>query len=129
MSTRTTKLSTTEIRLVEVELQVVKGPDKGLRAPLTEPLTLGTSAGCNVPLSDETVSGRHCEFARHGTEVVVRDLGSTNGVFVDDVRVREALPKLGSKIRLGQTTVVLPRSTGLARSSARRARCDNSSPS
>lgn len=42
-------------------------------------VTVGRSPECEVLLVNAAVSGRHCEFRRHGDQWVVADLGSRNG--------------------------------------------------
>jgi pSer/pThr/pTyr-binding forkhead associated (FHA) protein len=80
-------------------------------ADITERLVLGRDVECDVRISgDETVSHRHCEL--HLTEgiLTVRDLGSTNGTFLDGMPVPNdrALPIMNSaRLLLGNTTVVL----------------------
>jgi len=53
-----------------------------------------------IVLSDPTISRYHLEL--HCEEgVLVRDLGSRNGTFVNDVRIREAVVPIGARVRLG----------------------------
>jgi transcriptional regulator with GAF, ATPase, and Fis domain len=57
-------------------------------------------------LSDETVSRIHLEIANRAEGIKVRDLGSTNGTWLDEgVRIAEALVPSGTVIRLGRTQV------------------------
>src|SRR5437588_3616165 len=89
-------------QLIQAELVVTSGPDKGKAAPLGEgTLAVGTDPGCELVLSDSTVSARHCELSRRGEGLLLMDLGSTNGVEIDGVRVEVAMPGPGAKIRLG----------------------------
>jgi transcriptional regulator with GAF, ATPase, and Fis domain len=71
-----------------LRIEVKKGPDKGLDVDLdAEPVRIGTSEGCEVRLKDGTVSGLHVELSRTRHGVLIRDLGSTNGTFVDGRRI------------------------------------------
>jgi hypothetical protein len=64
---------------------------------------IGRSRECDVVVSDPNVSRRHAEL-RHGPEGwSVADLGSTNGVKVNDRRVEEAALRPGDRIRIGVT--------------------------
>jgi hypothetical protein len=64
---------------------------------------IGRSRECDVVVSDPNVSRRHAEL-RHGPEGwSVADLGSTNGVKVNDHRVEEAALRPGDRIRIGVT--------------------------
>ena len=70
-----------------------------------------------VPLSDNTVSRRHCEF-RPGErgEWFVRDLGSSNGTYINGQRAdRVASLKLGDQVRIGRTLMVFGNQPGVVR--------------
>jgi len=51
------------------------------------PLVIGRSAPAEIVLEGSTVSRRHCKLEKHGDSVVLTDLGSTNGTFVNGERV------------------------------------------
>ena len=52
------------------------------------PFVVGRSDQCDLSLVDQTVSRRHAEISYRGEQVTVQDLGSTNGTFVNDARVK-----------------------------------------
>ena len=52
-------------------------------------LSVGRSRNCDVPIKDPSVSRRHAELTPGGGKIVVRDLGSSNGTFVNGRRVAE----------------------------------------
>ncbi|GAC1532359.1 MAG: DUF3662 and FHA domain-containing protein [Acidimicrobiales bacterium] len=80
-------------------------PD-GTRIPIEDqPLTVGRAPQCDLVLNDPTVSKRHLEFRRQGAEVVLVDLGSTNGTRVNGAGVREHTLAEGDEIRLGATVL------------------------
>jgi DNA-binding NtrC family response regulator len=68
-----------------------------------EPRIIGRRPGCDVVLDDQKVSATHCEVvaAEHG--VRLRDLGSTNGTYVGELRVVEALLSKPCTVRCGDT--------------------------
>jgi hypothetical protein len=68
-----------------------------------DPVTLGRAGDCQVVLADPTVSKRHAELRREGTDVVIVDLGSTNGTKVNGTGVRERALADGDEIRIGAT--------------------------
>ncbi len=71
------------------------------------PLLLGSGEGCDVVLFDRAVSSRHCRI-EPGTEgIVVRDLGSRNGTFVDGVRSFVASMGPGTRLRVGRTDLLV----------------------
>ncbi|MBX3246260.1 MAG: sigma 54-dependent Fis family transcriptional regulator [Myxococcales bacterium] len=69
--------------------------------------TLGTNGDADLVLTDATVSQYHLEIASTPFGVRLRDLGSLNGTYLDDVEIKEATVPLGAKVRVGQTTLVL----------------------
>jgi len=78
----------------------------GVRHPLTRPVTsMGRGTDVDLRVDDPSVSRRHAEI-RTGTPSVISDLGSTNGIVVDDQHVRQAQLRDGSVIHLGNTTIV-----------------------
>ena len=58
-------------------------------------------------IPDASVSSHHCEIILKGNEVVVRDLDSTNGTFINGQQVTEATLKPSQILRLGQVEVRL----------------------
>jgi hypothetical protein len=74
----------------------------GSRAAIgDEVVTLGRAAECDIVLSDPTVSKRHAELRRRGGDVVLIDLGSTNGTRVNGMVVRERVLADGDNINVG----------------------------
>lgn len=71
------------------QLVVVEGAEVGRRIQLgSGTLTIGRRDDCDVQLDDPAVSGRHCElWVEHG-RLFVKDLQSTNGVFIGGERVQ-----------------------------------------
>lgn len=94
-------------------LQATAGPDKG-KAFVTgvEPTVIGTHESAEVRLTDDAVSRFHAELTREGSQLTVRDLGSRNGTRLDGVRVRDAILAVGSRLVIGETTLVLEGETG-----------------
>ncbi len=85
---------------------VVKGKDEGKELVLQKTaVSIGTLAGNDLALTDTTVSRHHAVVEERAGGYVLRDLDSTNGTFLDNVRVREAYITAGSVIRLGQTEI------------------------
>lgn len=63
---------------------------------------LGRDAACQVILDDPHISRVHAEiFTRNGNQIVIRDAGSTNGIFVNGKRVTEQVLNDGDKILIG----------------------------
>jgi hypothetical protein len=70
-----------------------------------EPLTIGRLSDCDVVLSDDSVSRRHAELRRLGGEILLVDLGSTNGTKVNGASVRERRLVDGDLITVGNTSL------------------------
>lgn len=56
-------------------------------------------------IGEGSVSGQHCEVKARGDELLVRDLNSTNGTFVGNLRVSEGIVKFGQTFRLGNVAI------------------------
>src|SRR4029453_13732004 len=71
------------------------------------PLTIGRAADNGLVLDDGRGSRHHARLqGRRGT-LVLADLGSTNGSFVNDERVTEIALGEGDRIRLGDTILLV----------------------
>jgi len=81
---------------------------KGLSHELkVERTTIGRVEDNTFQIADPSVSSHHCEILLKGTDVVVKDLNSTNGTFINGDRVSEATLKPGQTLRLGQVDLKL----------------------
>ncbi len=90
-------------------LTVIKGVDKGRRfdLPDDEPQLIGRSSEA-LDTTDQTISRRHAELTPDAGRWYIRDLHSSNGTFVNGVRVttERRMLKLGDQIRTGATLFV-----------------------
>jgi hypothetical protein len=62
---------------------------------------LGRNATNDICLSDGSISSYHCELIVSVDSIVTRDLGSTNGTFINGVAIREAVLLPGQTLMLG----------------------------
>ncbi|MFE7645389.1 DUF3662 and FHA domain-containing protein [Streptomyces phaeoluteigriseus] len=74
-------------------------------------LVLGRSTEADVRIDDPGVSRRHCEI-RTGTPSTIQDLGSTNGIVVDGQHTTRATLRDGSRIVVGNTTIIYRQAEG-----------------
>lgn len=74
------------------------GPNILLDKPI---LLLGRHPEADIQLNSRKVSRRHCCIAQVNTYLVVRDLGSTNGIRINGVRVLEGRLKPGDELTVG----------------------------
>lgn len=85
-------------------------PSREERWPIDERgLTLGTADSNDIVLDDPYASGVHARVALEQGRVMLRDLQSRNGVFVDDAKVGLAEVRDGSRIRIGTTELQVER--------------------
>ena len=88
------------------------GPDGGSQRTydITTPLViLGRGTDCDLRLVDPGVSRHHAEIRVEDDDVVLVDLGSTNGTFVNGQPVRRVALTDGTRVTLGRTTLVFRR--------------------
>lgn len=110
IQSRITDLSVDEVEAVKslpsgaALLVVRRGPDLGARFLLDEEATIaGRHPEVNIFLDDVTVSRRHAEFIRRGTQFSVRDMGSLNGTFVSGKRINGEVPlEEGVEVQVGK---------------------------
>ena len=67
-----------------------------------ERTTVGRMEENTFQIADASVSSRHAEILLRGTELLIRDLNSTNGTFINGDRITEAVLKPGQILRFGQ---------------------------
>lgn len=81
------------------------GPDLGRRTPLPKPpYVVGRDGGADLLIGRDSVSRRHAEIERGADgRWAVRDLGSTNGTFVNEERVGRTHLRDGDQLRFGDT--------------------------
>lgn len=66
-------------------------------------IRIGAMEDNDLTISDDTVSRYHCKIIQEDNAYVLLDLGSTNGTFINRVRIREAFLKPGCTVHLGQS--------------------------
>ena len=98
--------SRASVDLPLVELVVIDGADRGNLVRCAESvIRIGTGPSSDLRLTDKTVSRLHAEVLVEPSGIKLRDCGSTNGTYVDEVPVRDADLRDGATIRLGATTL------------------------
>lgn len=76
--------------------------------------TIGRLEDNTFQIADPSVSSHHCEIFMRGDDVVVQDLNSTNGSYINGEKITEAVLKPGQTLRLGQVELRLDTGTGPA---------------
>ena len=98
----------TRTPLVRCEIRVISGTDQGLSYPIREEIiTVGRSPRNNLVLKDPSVSSFHLKITPKEKGVELQDVGSTNGTYVEDHLVLNAVIPMGSEIKIGETILIL----------------------
>jgi DNA-binding NtrC family response regulator len=104
-----------EVGPFHVEVGSEDGDTQVLELALGQAVTLGSGPGGGLRLADRTVSARHCELSVDEQGVLVRDLGSKNGLYFGGARVPQArLDTGGASFVIGRSTVSVRPARGAA---------------
>jgi hypothetical protein len=80
--------------------------------------SLGRDAGNDFTIADPSVSSCHCQIVVGEDGAIIKDLGSTNGTFINRAPVREATLQAGQIVRLGAVEIVFEDGSPAAKSNA-----------
>jgi len=67
-----------------------------------ERTTVGRVEDNTFQIADQSVSSHHAEIVLVGSDILIRDLGSTNGTFINGEKIAEMILKPGQVLRFGQ---------------------------
>jgi len=97
-------------------LHVIAGPDKGQRYQISDAFTtlLGRGRHANSQLTDTSVSRVHCEIEIRNRRILLTDLDSAGGTFVNNQRVSECELKDGDTLGIGNTQLRVEKPVGEA---------------
>jgi hypothetical protein len=95
--------------MLQYVLRFVAGKDQGREFPLPPDLTIviGRVSDVDILLLDEKVSRKHAKISTHRGQVIIEDLASRNGTFVNGARIRSTELKEGDQILIGTSTMKL----------------------
>ena len=71
-----------------------------------ESTVIGRGQQADIQVIDEGISRRHAEIVHEGGQIVIRDLGSTNGTYCNGDKIGEHQLSDGDKIQVGSTTIL-----------------------
>ena len=91
----------------KVVLRGVSGSHFGRIVPIRTRLTIGRGSECDLVLDEPEMSRRHAVIENAGDGVYLRDLGSSNGTFVNGVQVRDAVLHPGDQIAFDRNRFLL----------------------
>jgi len=69
--------------------------------------TVGRVEDNMFQVAEPSVSSHHCEILKEGNKVIIKDLNSTNGTFINGEKITESELKPGQMLRLGQVEIQL----------------------
>lgn len=86
-----------------VRLKVMHGPSAGKEIKISKaPFVIGRQDDCHLRPKSDAISRRHCELVFGESQVIIRDLGSKNGTYVNGDRVvGDRVLKLGDHLKVG----------------------------
>ena len=89
---------------MDAKLVVVGGDAKTTEIQLKLPTVIGRGKDCKVRLQHPLISRQHCEIFEASGQLMVRDLGSLNGTFINNERITEAALPAGQLLTVGAVT-------------------------
>jgi pSer/pThr/pTyr-binding forkhead associated (FHA) protein len=112
-------------------LRFISGKYQGGEFPLRmeREIVIGRSSDLDMVLVEDMVSRKHAKIATTGGSVVIQDLGSTNGTFVNGEKVKKIRLKEGDRILIGTSIIKLvsvdPNSVGFQTEAEARAKLES----
>ena len=93
-----------------LRVQTAAGLKSGAAYDLSEGALLGRGDQADIRLEDTFASSQHARLAPHGEVMVLEDLGSTNGTYLNDEPLRGPQPlHAGDRIRIGDSQFTFER--------------------
>ena len=89
---------------MQAKLVLVDGESKAQEIRLRLPMIVGRGKGAKLQLPHGLVSRQHCELYEADGKLMVKDLGSLNGTYVNNERITEAVVPNGQLITIGGVT-------------------------
>ncbi len=100
---KTRKLPTSFSDSPQVRIRWATPKGQTLDHELRSSVVIGTHPDCGIRVADSFVSGHHCALMPTRKDLILRDLGSTNGVWIGPLRIVEAALYDGCEFRVGST--------------------------
>jgi pSer/pThr/pTyr-binding forkhead associated (FHA) protein len=94
-------------------IKILTGKKKGQRIPiLKKRIQIGRESSCEICLSDDGVSKNHAEISFYNKKIFVTDLNSQNGVFVNELKVKQSPLNFTDKLIVGRVVMGLESALG-----------------
>lgn len=92
---------------LKIFLEVIEGPDRGLKHEIVQTMTSMGRKGTDLVLNDSTISSRHASLEVHREDILLYDNNSTNGTLVNGEKISSCPLKNMDEIQLGETKLLL----------------------
>ena len=93
---------------MDVKLLFMKKADQWKEFPVTRSVTVvGRGEDCDLRVPLPIISRRHCEISVSEDAVRVKDLGSSNGTYVNNERTKQGELKAGDRLQIGPVIFIL----------------------
>src|SRR5215207_4780200 len=89
----------------------IQDEEQARNVPISGTLTIGSKKAASVIVEDATVSAVHVEATALPDGVILRDVGSTNGMWTGGGRINEVWGSEGTVVTIGHTTIVVRSNT------------------
>lgn len=90
-----------------ISLAVLQGPDQGTIHAITKAVVVIGRTDADIVLNDSEVSRRHAQLEVKGGVIILRDLKSTNGTYLNEQHVTATEIESNTEFRVGGTTFML----------------------
>ena len=81
------------------------GQEQSVHELVKPKMVVGREAGCDIHIDNLGISRNHCAFVNKGEAFLVQDLGSSNGTYVNGLKITERFLNDGDEIIIGKYTL------------------------
>jgi len=89
-----------------VTFQIISGMEQGRIIQLTPPVSIGREEDNHLRINDDRVSRCHAKVQEDSGQIILMDIGSTNGTRVNGLPVQMRVLQIGDQISVGRTVLV-----------------------
>ncbi|MFT7222000.1 MAG: pSer/pThr/pTyr-binding forkhead associated (FHA) protein [Candidatus Azotimanducaceae bacterium] len=83
------------------------GPERGQVIPVVERVEIGRALECDISILEPALSRKHCELEVDGKKLMIRDLGSVNGTWVNASKIDEVELKDGDRLQFDKVRFIV----------------------
>ena len=93
-------------------LTIERGPKelKGVKTVVATPVVIGRAPGSDILIGEDVVSGRHARFSLMGQSLMLEDLGSRNGTYLNGEPIHQSVTcSSGDTVHIGNCDIKVSR--------------------